>query len=94
MILLGEKNCAVMQGGEADGAGADNGDTDARVLDLPVQHTALKACGQDVAQQDQRFLVHALGQVMQAGIGMGNADILGLGTVYGVAQNPAAAGAV
>ena len=82
------------QGGKADGASADNGDADSGVLHLAVEDTAFKPGRQDVAQQHQRFLVYTLRQEMQAGVGMGNADILGLGPVNGIAQNPTAAGAM
>ena len=49
--------------------------------DLAVEHAALEAGRQDVAQHDQRLFVGALGNRVQAGVGMGNAHELGLRAV-------------
>ena len=48
------------QRGQADRAGADDGDR-AAGLNLAVEHAALEAGRQDIAQHDERFLVRAVG---------------------------------
>ena len=58
--------------------------------DLAVEHAAFEAGGQDVAQHHQRLLVGARGNRIEAGVGVGDADIFGLGAVDLVAQDPAA----
>ena len=77
------------QGGEPDGAGTDNGDGRTR-LHLAVEHAAFKAGGKDVTQHDERIFVRACGNVIETGIGEGNADKFCLGAVNLVAENPAA----
>ena len=74
---------------QADRPRTDDGDGAAR-LHLAVEHAAFEARGQDIAQHHQGFFVHACGNGIEAGVGMGYADIFRLGAVYRVAQNPAA----
>jgi hypothetical protein len=81
------------QGGEPDGAGANDGDGRAR-LNLAVEHAAFEAGGQDVTQHDERIFVRACGNVIETGIGKGNAHIFGLRAVDRVAEDPAAIDAV
>lgn len=61
---------------------------------LAVEHAALKASGQDVAQHHQCLFIRAGGNRIEACIGVGNADELGLRAVDGVAEDPAAGRAV
>ena len=81
------------QGGKPDRPGADDRDGAPR-LNLAVEHAAFEAGRQDVAQHHQRLFVGAAGNGIEAGIRVGNADELGLRAVDGVAENPAAGGAV
>ena len=80
------------QHGEPDGSRAHDRDRVAR-LHLSVENAALEACRQNVAQHHEGFLVSA-GEGVEAAIGMRDADVLGLGPVDGVAQNPAAVAAM
>ena len=75
--------------GESDGAGADDGDGRAG-LDLAVEHAAFEAGRQDIAQHDKRIFVRARWNVIETGIGEGNANKFRLGAVDLVAENPAA----
>src|SRR3977135_2627952 len=59
-------------------------------LNFTVEHAALKACRQDVAQHDQRFLIGIVRDPVQTRVSVGNAHILGLCPVDGVAENPSA----
>jgi hypothetical protein len=63
-------------------------------LNLAVEHAAFEAGRQDVAEHHQRFFVGAFGNGIEAGVGVGNADELGLRAVDGVAEDPAAGRAV
>ena len=63
-------------------------------LDSCVHYPTLKAGGQDVAQHDQRFFVRAVGNRVQAGVGMWNPHTLSLRASDTVARYPAARGAV
>ena len=85
---LGREQC-----GEADRPGADDCDRASR-LDLAVEYAALEACRQDIAEHHQRFFVCAGGNGIQAHIGVRNADELCLGAVDGIAEDPAAGGAM
>ena len=58
--------------------------------DLAVEHAAFEAGGQNIAQHHQRFFVGARGDRVEARVGMGDADIFGLGAVDLIAQDPAA----
>ena len=58
--------------------------------DLAVEHAALEAGRQDVAEHHQRLLVRAVGNRIEAGVGVGNADELRLRAVDRVAEDPAA----
>jgi hypothetical protein len=58
--------------------------------DLAVEHAAFEAGRQDVAEHHQRFFVGAFGNGIEAGVGVGNADELGLRAVDRVAEDPAA----
>ena len=78
---------------EADRTGADDRDRAARLY-LAVEHAALEAGRQDVAQHDQRLFVGAAGDRVEAGVGVGRADVFGLRAVDLVAENPAAGRAV
>ena len=62
--------------------------------DLAVEHAAFEAGRQDVAEHDQRLLVGAVGDGIEAGVGVGDAHVLRLGAVDGVAEDPAAGRAV
>jgi hypothetical protein len=81
------------QRGQADGPGAHDGHR-AAGRDLAVEHAALEAGRQDVAEHHQRLFVRACGNRVEAGVRMRNAHVLGLRAVDGVAQDPAAGGAV
>ena len=59
-------------------------------LHLPVQDAALKAGRQNVAQHHQGFFIAAGREVVETSIGLRDAHVLGLSSVDGVAQNPAA----
>ena len=61
---------------------------------LAVEHAALEAGRQDVAEHHQRFFVGAVGNRIEAVVRVGRADELGLGAVDRVAENPAAGRAV
>lgn len=57
---------------------------------LACQHTDLEAGGQDVAEHHQRFGVYVLRCRIQTVVGMWYTDVLGLGAVDLMAENPAA----
>ena len=78
---------------QPDRAGADDRHGVAR-LHLAVEHAALEAGRQDVAEHHQRFFVGAVGNRIEAGVGVRNANELGLRAVDGVAEDPAAGRAV
>ena len=61
---------------------------------LAVEHAALEAGRQDVAEHHQRFFVGAVGDRIEAVVRVGNADELGLGAVDCVAEDPTAGRAV
>ena len=63
-------------------------------LDLAVEHAALEAGRQDVAQHHQRLFVGAVGNGIEARVRVGDADELGLRAVDLVAEDPAAGRAV
>jgi hypothetical protein len=73
------------QRGKTYRPGPNDGDGAAR-LDLAVQHTALKAGREDIAEHDQRFFVRALGNGVKAHVGVRDADKLRLGSVDGITQ--------
>ena len=81
------------QRGEPDRSRADDRHRAPR-LNLAVEHAALEAGRQDVAEHHQRLFVGAIGNGIEARIRIGNADELGLGAVDLVAEDPAAGGAV
>jgi hypothetical protein len=62
--------------------------------DLSIEDAAFKTGRQDVAQHHQSLLVGTRRDRVEARIGVGDADILGLGAVDLIAENPAASGAV
>src|SRR5205085_1565774 len=71
-------------------AGTDDGD-DIAWADLAVEDADLVAGGQDVGEH-QQFLVADAGRYGVGGVvGERDADVLGLGAVDGVAEDPAAA---
>ena len=61
---------------------------------LAVEHAALEAGRQNVAEHHQRFFVGAFGNGIEAVVRVGNADELGLRAVDRVAEDPAAGRAV
>ena len=63
---------------------------DAAWLNLAVEHAALKAGRQDVAEHHQRLFVRSFGNRIKARVGKRRADELGLRPVDLVAENPAA----
>src|SRR6202034_4095039 len=63
-------------------------------LDLAVEHAALEASRQDVAQHDQRLFVRSFGNRIEAGVRVRDAHELGLRAVDTVAENPAPGRAV
>ena len=77
------------QRGEPDRPDADDRHGAAR-LHLAVEHAAFEAGRQDVAEHHQRFFVGAFGNGIEAGVGIGDADKLGLRAVDVVAEDPAA----
>ena len=74
--------------GEADRAGADDGDGVAG-LDLAVLHADLEAGREDVRQQQRGLVGDALRQPVERVVGERDADQLGLGAVDEVAEDPA-----
>lgn len=91
--LGGEIELGGQQGGQADRPGADDGHGRAR-SDLAVEDAAFEARRQDVAEHHHSPLVRALGDRIETGLGMGDADVFRLGSVDRIAQDPAASGAV
>ena len=81
------------QGREADRARSHDRDGVAG-LHLTVQHAALEAGREDVAQHHERVFVGSVRQLVEAGVGVRDAHELRLGTVDRVAEVPAAAPAV
>jgi hypothetical protein len=59
-------------------------------LHLPVQDATFEACRQNIAKHHEGFFVSVCRETVQTPIGMWDAHVLGLGSVEGVAQNPAA----
>src|SRR6185312_9328710 len=55
------------------------------------QHAHLVAGGEDVGQHEDRLVAHAVGDPVGRGVGVRDADVLGLGAVDAVAEDPAAA---
>ena len=63
--------------------------------DLAVEHAALEARRERVADHDERVLAHALDVArVEARVRVRDADVLGLGAVDRVAEDPAALDAV
>ena len=75
---------------QADRAGADDGD-DVAGLDRAVEHADLVAGGQDVGEHQQLLVGDAGGRRVGRGVGERHPDVLGLGAVDLVAEDPAAA---
>ena len=73
------------QGRQADGTGAHDRHRVAR-LHLSVQDAALEARGEDVAEHDHGLLVGVRREGVEAGVGVRDADVLGLRAVDGVAR--------
>ena len=61
---------------------------------MPVQHAALKASRQNVAKHHEGFFVSTRRKAVETAIGVRDAHVLGLSSVEGVAQNPAAVATV
>lgn len=78
---------------QADRPAADYGDRPAR-LHLAIQHATLEAGWKNIAEHDEGLFVSASRDRVEAGVGMRNADVLGLGPVDGVTENPSAGRAV
>ena len=77
-------------GGQPDRAGTDDGD-DISGPDHSIQHAHLVGGWQDVGQHDHLLVGHPIRHFMSGVVGEGNPDILGLGTVDQMTENPAAA---
>ena len=78
---------------QPDWSGADDRHSAPR-LNLSVEHAALEAGRQNVAEHHQRLLVGTIGNWIETGIRVGNADEFGLCPVDLIAEDPAASGAV
>src|SRR5580704_13751394 len=76
---------------QAHRPGTDDGD-DVAGLDAAVAHPDLEARGQDVGEHDRGLVADALGNLVQGTLGEGHADVLRLGAVDEVAEDPADAG--
>jgi hypothetical protein len=77
-------------GGQADGAGADDRDGVAW-LDAAVEDADLVAGGQDVGQVDGLLVGQVFGELVGGGVGERDAGVLGLDAVDQVPEDPAAA---
>src|SRR5580693_4561870 len=75
--------------GQADRARADYGDEITRA-DVAVEHADLVAGGQDIGQHKGLLVAEAAGNRVGGGVGERHADVLGLGAVDLVAEDPAA----
>src|SRR5580700_1618248 len=75
--------------GQTDRAGADDGDEITRA-DVAVEHADLVAGGQDVGQHEGLLVAEAAGYAVGGGVGERDADVLGLGAIDLVAEDPAA----
>src|SRR5580704_17060010 len=75
--------------GQADRAGADDGDEITRA-DVAVEHADLVAGGKDVGQHEGLLVAEAARYAVGGGVGERDADVLGLGAVDRVAEDPAA----
>jgi len=81
------------QGRESNRTSADDRHRITR-CHLAIQHPALEAGRQDVAQHHQRLFIGAFRNTVEAGIGVGDAHVLRLSPIDGVAKNPAPRGAM
>lgn len=93
MMVEGGVELGGQQYGHADGARADNSHRIAR-LDIPILDADFVAGGQDVAQQDGDFVVNCLGDLVEAVVGMRDADVFGLHAIDHVTQDPPAVAAM
>ena len=78
-------------GREPDGAGADDGD-DITGLDRAVLNADLEAGRQDVGEDDPLGIGDALGHLVERVLGERDANVLRLGAVDHVSEDPADAG--
>ena len=76
--------------GQADRAGADDGD-DIAGTHAAGQHADLVAGRQDVGQHESFLVAHPVGDPERGGVGVRHPDVLGLRAVDLVAEDPAAA---
>ena len=81
------------QRGEPDRPAADNSHGTTR-LHFPIEHTALEARRQDIAQHHERLFVGTVGNAVKTGVRMRDPDEFGLRAVDLVAENPSAAHAM
>src|SRR5580700_6584096 len=75
--------------GQADRARADYGDEITRA-DVAVEHADLVAGGEDIGQHEGLLVAEAAGYAVGGGVGERDADVLGLGAIDLVAEDPAA----
>jgi hypothetical protein len=81
------------EGREADGSGAHDRHDVSR-LHPPVEDPAFESGGEDVAEHGVRLGVRPGRERVEARVGVRNADVLGLGPVDEVSEDPAAVRAV
>ena len=76
-------------GGKTYRARSDDGDGAAGFHEA-AEDADFKARGQDVGVDEEGALISALRDGVEAAVGVGHADVFGLGAVFGVAELPAA----
>ncbi len=74
---------------EADRAGTDHGD-DVAGLHVAVEDADFVAGGKDVGEHQDLLVVDAVGDRIRGGVGEGDTDVLGLGAVDLVTEDPTA----
>ena len=89
-MWAGAEEPGAHDGGEADRAGADDGD-DVAGLHGAVEHADLVAGRQDVGEHQDLLVGDAGGHRVGRGVGERDPHVLGLGAVDRVAEDPAAA---
>jgi hypothetical protein len=88
--VAGAEQARAHDGGQPDRAGPDYGH-DIAGLDTAVEDADLVAGGQDVGHHQELLVGHAVGHGVGRQVGERHADVLGLGSVDLVAEDPAAA---
>ena len=86
--VTGAEQVSSRDGGEADGPGTDDGH-DIAGRDATVEHTDLVGRGQDIGQHQELFVADPRRDRIGGGIGERHPDLLGLGPVDVVTQDPA-----